>query len=225
MKMSDRDLKLLVIVLIAIVIACPIFFILRPYSNRIKETEEHIVTLQERQSFLAKLNENRAFYNSSIALLGEERTKIIADFSEGLRDENSLIYLANTERQIPIAMKGLAFEELEPTKISDSTVDAEGKVVEGLVAKTSVTTIDYVAEYEDIKEFLKFILDSDKRTVLSAVSMDQNDENGNIEGMFILKQYAVTGEGRELAPAVIPQVPHGVDNVFGIPEYEYEQED
>ena len=112
MKMSDRDLKLLVIVLIAIVIACPIFFILRPYSNRIKETEEHIVKLQERQSFLAKLNENRAFYNSSIALLGEERTKIIADFSEGLRDENSLIYLANTERQIPIAMKGLSFEEL-----------------------------------------------------------------------------------------------------------------
>ena len=52
MKMSDRDLKLLVIVLIAIVIACPIIFVLRPYSNRIKETEDHIVKLQERQSFL-----------------------------------------------------------------------------------------------------------------------------------------------------------------------------
>jgi hypothetical protein len=225
MKMSDRDLKLLVIVLIAIVIACPIFFVLRPYSNRINETEEHIAKLQERQSFLAKLNENRAFYNSSIALLSEERSKIIADFSEGLRDENSLIYLANTERQIPIALRELSFAEKEPTQISESTVDAEGKVVEGLVAKTSITTVGYAAEYEDIKEFLKFILDSDKRTVLTAVSMDQNDENGNIEGVFVLNQYAVTGEGRELAPAVIPTVPHGVDNVFGIPAYENEDED
>ena len=114
------------------------------------------------------------------------------------------------------------------TKFTDGSSSSRelkvGEVVEGLVAKTSVTTVDYVAEYEDIKEFLKFILDSDKRTVISAVSLDQNDENGNIEGIFILKQYAVTGEGRELAPAVIPTVPHGVENVFGIPAYEYEQD-
>ena len=49
-------------------------------------------------------------------------------------------------------------------------------------------------------------------------------ENGNIEGIFILNQYAVTGEGRELAPAVIPTVPHGVDNVFGTPGYELEED-
>ena len=61
MKLSDRDLKLLVILLIAVVIACPIIFVIRPYNSKINDTQAHIDQLKERQSFLAKLNENRQF--------------------------------------------------------------------------------------------------------------------------------------------------------------------
>ena len=71
MKLSDRDLKLLVIFLLAVVIALPIIFVLRPYNKKIEEVNAHITELKERQSFLAKLNENRQFYNDSIALLRE----------------------------------------------------------------------------------------------------------------------------------------------------------
>jgi len=224
MKISDRDLKLLVIVLLAIVIACPIFFVIRPYNNRIAEVEAHITTLKERQAFLAKLNENRQFYNDSIVLLTDERNKIVQDFAEGLRDENTVMFLANTERQIPIAMRMISFSEEEPTHISDSYVADNGETVEGLDALTSVSDVTFTADYSALKDFLKFILDSDKRIVITSLNMDQNEDNGTIEGEFYLNHYAITGEGRELEAAKIPSIDHGLERIFGEPNGDGYQE-
>ena len=217
MKMSDRDIKLLAIVLFLIIIIAPIFFILRPYKTRIEEVEAHISKLQERQSFLAKLNENRQFYFDSIDLLTKERTKIIADYAEGLRDENTVMFLANTERQIPFAMTNISFADGDSTIISDSTVDANGEYVEGLVARTSLTAIQFTADYDPTKDFLKYILDRNKRTVVTAFNMDQDEDTGKIEGELIIAHYAVSGEGRVLEDAKIPTIVHGTERIFGEP--------
>ena len=217
MKLSDRDLKLLVILLIVAVIVCPIFFVLRPFSNKISDIEANITTLTERQSFLAKLNENRTFYLNSIELLAGERDKIVSNYSKGLSDEDTVMFLANTEKKIPIAMKTLSFATSEPTEISQSYVNELGETVEGLTAYTQYATVEYVAKYEDFKTFLGYILDSDDKMVLTTVSANQDDEDGTITGVFVLNKYAVTGEGREFVPATIPSMDHGTDNVFGVP--------
>lgn len=224
MKLSDRDLKLLVIFLLAVVIALPIIFVLRPYNKKIEEVNAHIDQLKERQSFLAKLNENRQFYNDSIALLYEERTKIVENYAKGLRDENTVMFLANAEKQIPIAMRTLSFTTEQPTVISDSTINSEGEVVEGLTAVTSHATVEYITTYDSFKDYLNFILNNKDKMVLSSVSADQDDTTGLIQGVFVLDQYAVSGEGRVLEPAKIPSMEHGVDNVFGVP-LEMEEEE
>lgn len=218
MKLSDRDFKLLIILLIAIVIVCPILFIIRPYNNKIEATTAHITELQERQSFLAKLNENRQFYNDSIALLAEERTKIINQYAKGLRDENTVMFLANIEKEIPIAMTDMRYGYDDPVVITESSVDENGNIVDGLEAMTSRTTVEYASTYESFKAFLQTILNSDTKMVVTSLDADQDDQDGLIKGSFVLSQYAVSGEGRELDPAKIPSMDHGVDNVFGIPE-------
>ena len=225
MKISDRDLKLLVIGLLLIVIAGPIFLVIRPYNTKIAEVEAHIETLKERQAFLAKLNENRQFYNDSIVLLTNERNKIIDDFAKGLRDENTVMFLANTERQIPVAMTLVSFAEEDPVHISDSYIDANGETVAGLDALTSVSDVQFTADYEAVKDFLQFILDSDTRIVVTSLNMDQDEDTGVIEGEFLLSHYAVTGEGRELEPAKIPSIDHGLERIFGEPNGDYGEEE
>lgn len=217
MKLSDRDLKLLVIFLIAVVIAMPILFILRPYNKKIEEVNANIDQLKERQSFLAKLNENRQFYNDSIALLDSERSKIVENYAKGLRDENTVIFLANVERQIPIAMTALSFSNGEPTVITDAHIDDNGEMVEGLTAMTSFSTVAYTTTYDGFKSFLGYIMNNKDKMVITNVSADQSDTDGTIAGTFVLSQYAVSGEGRELEPAKIPSMDHGTDNVFGVP--------
>lgn len=218
MKLSDRDLKLLVLLLLVAIIVCPIFFIIRPYNDKIAQRKQAIATKQEREAFLAKLDANRAFYNQSIELLDKERTKIVQDFAEGYWDENNIFFLADIEDNIPIAMNTLNFAMAEPTVISEDSVDpATGEVIEGLTALASITTIEYAADYEEFKEFLRNILNQDKRMVVTAVSADQDDETGLIKGTIVLNQYAVTGEGRSLAPASEEGIDYGTDNVFGDP--------
>ena len=217
MKLSDRDLKLLVIFLMVIVIVLPILFVLRPYNKKIDEVNAHINQLKERQSFLAKLNENRQFYNDSIALLDSERAKIVENYAKGLRDENTVIFLANVEKQIPIAMTTLSFSNSEPMVITDSHIDENGEMVEGLTAMTSYSTVAYVTSYDGFKSFLEYIMNNKDKMVISNVSADQSDADGTISGSFVLSQYAVSGEGRELDSAKIPPMDHGTDNIFGIP--------
>ena len=224
MKLSDRDLKLLILLLIAVVIACPIFFVLRPYNTKIQETEAHIAELQTRQAFLAKLNENRQFYFDSIDLLDNERSKLIEQYAKGLRDENTVMFLANTEKQLPIAMRTLSFTSGEPTEITEAYVNDQGEVVEGLSAYTSMATVEFVAQYDAFKSFLSYIMSNQDKMVLSSVSADQDDMDGTIKGVFILNQYAVSGEGRELDAAKIPAMEHHVDNIFGVPSMLEEEE-
>ena len=226
MKLSDRDLKLLVLLLLVAVIVCPIFFLIRPFNEKIESTNQHINQLKEREDFLAKLDANRAFYNSSIELLANERTKIIQDFADGFYDENNIFFLASTEEDLNFAMTTMSFAFAEPTQISEDSYDPEtGELVEGLSALTSLSTIEYITEYENMKDFLKFILDRDKRMVVSSFTADMDDETGLIKGALVLNQYAVTGEGRSLTPATAESIPYGVDNVFGKPSGIAEEEE
>ena len=54
--------------------------------------------------------------------------------------------------------------------------------------------------------------------------MEQNEDNGTIEGEFYLNQYAITGEGRELEAAKIPSIDHGLERIFGEPNGDGYQE-
>ncbi len=228
MKLSDRDLKLLVLLLLVAVIVCPIFFLIRPFNEKIADTNSHIEELKKREDFLAKLDANRAFYNSSIELLGNERAKIVQNFATGLIDENNVFFLADTEEKVGIALTTLSFATTEPTLISEDSYDpATGETIEGLTARTSLSTVEYVCDYENMKDFLQYILDMDKknqRMVLTSFSADQDDETGKMVGVFVLNQYAVTGEGRSLAPVSAENIPYGVDNVFGKPSGIAEEE-
>ena len=62
-----------------------------------------------------------------------------------------------------------------------------------------------------------------KRMVITSISAEQ-DEAGNISGVFVLNQYAVTGEGRSLDPVSEENIDYGVDRVFGHPAAEQVEE-
>ena len=157
MKISDRDFKLIMIVIIAVVIALPIVFVIRPTKEKIDTVTADIATLSERQSYLSQLDANRSFYLDSIELLNKERNKLIEGYAEGIKGENSIMFLANTERDIPIKMKAIAFVEEEPTTISEGYTDENGEYVEGLAAITQTATVAYLDKYENVESVLSYI--------------------------------------------------------------------
>lgn len=215
MKISDRDKKLIVIIIIAIVIAGPYLLLIKPYNEKQATLETEIVTLQERYDYLSSLNEQREFYLSEIERFKTEREVVIGEYAEGIRQENTMMFLRNVELSFPLQMSTISFTGNVVTPIAAGTTDENGNVTGDLNGVSTSTIVSYTCDYEVMKTFLKYIEDYKERMVVSALEMTYDDTIGKVVGSFVIEQYAFTGEGRELAPAVIPSMEHGNESIFG----------
>ncbi len=215
MKLSDRDKKIIVIILIALVVALPYLLLIKPTNEKSVVLDGEIAALQERFNYLDGLNQQREFYLSEIERYGTERETIIGDFAEGLRQENIIMFLRGLEFDIPVTMHTLTFGAHELTPIAVGTTNEDGSVTGAVDAYKTETAVVYTCEYEGIKSFLDYILTYDERMVVSAIDIAYDDATGTVGGMFVLDQFAITTDGRELPAAVIPAMEHGNESVFG----------
>lgn len=215
MKISDRDKKIIVIILIAAVVALPFLFVIKPTQEKEASLDTEIAELTERYEYLDGLNQQRGFYLSEIERLTNDRNDIIAGYAEGIRQENIIMFLRGLELNIPVKMNALNFSNNTVTPILAGTTDENGTVTGAVDAIQNQTSVAYVCEYESMKTFLDYILKYEERMVISAVNMNYDSGTGNISGSFVINQYAFTGDGRELAPAVIPSMEHGNESIFG----------
>lgn len=219
MKISDRDKKIIVIIFIALVVALPYLLLIKPTNEKITGVEGEIATLQTRYDELKVMEEQRGFYESEIVRMNKESDDIISNYAPGIRQENTIMFLRGLEFSIPVSMSTLSFSGNAVTPILTGTTDENGNVTGAINAISSQTSVGYTCEYQNIKDFLAYILaneeENKERAVVSTVTIGYDDATGKVSGTFVLNQYAVTGDGRELAPADIPAMPHGNESIFG----------
>ena len=201
------------LVVVAIVVLTYCFFI-KPTNEKIDSLTSEIATLSERQAYLQALDQNRDYYLKSIEVLNTSRDKLIANYPGGIKQENTIVFLRNLELTNPLSMLVISFGDVASIPVADAYVDQDGVEHEALTALAQTNTINFMCTYEEMKTMLAFFNNYEERMVVSAISMDKN-EAGLLEGTFVVNQYAVLGTGKELAPAKIPTVEHGVVDVFG----------
>ncbi len=214
MKIKDRDVKILLLLLIVAIVVLPYLFFIKPTNEKIDALTAEIQTLSERQAYLQALDQNRDYYLKSIEVLNSSRDKLIANYPGGIKQENTIVFLRNLELTNPLSMLVISFGDVNSIPVSDAYVDQNGEEHEALTAKAQTNTINFTCTYEEMKAMLAYFNNYEERMVVSAITMDKN-EAGLLEGTFVVNQYAVLGTGKELAPAKIPTVEHGVVDVFG----------
>ena len=214
MKIKDRDVKILLLLLVVAIVALPYVFFIKPTDEKIDSLTAEIQTLSERQAYLKALDQNREYYLNSIEVLNRSRDQLIANYPGGIKQENTIVFLRNLELTNPLSMLVISFGSIAEIPVSEAYVDENGEEHEALTALAETNTINFTSTYEDMKTMLGFFNNYEERMVVSAISMDKR-EDGLLEGTFVVNQYAVLGTGKELAPANIPAVEHGVVDVFG----------
>lgn len=219
MKISDRDKKIIVIIFIALVVALPYLFIIKPTNEKIETVEGEIAQLQTRYDELKVMEDQRAFYESEIVRMNDESDDIIASYAPGIRQENVIMFLRGLETDIPVSMNTISFSGNAVTPVLAGTTDENGNVTGAVNAIKTQTAVAYVCDYINIKDLLAYVLaseeDNKERMVVSSVDIAYDSATGKVSGSFVLDQFAVTGDDRELAPAVIPSIPHGNESIFG----------
>lgn len=214
MKIKDRDVKILLLLIVVAIVVLPYVFFIKPTNEKIEGLKSEIQTLSERQAYLQALDQNRDYYLKSIEVLNSSRDKLIANYPGGIKQENTIVFLRNLELTNPLSMLVISFGDVAEIPVSDAYVDEKGEEHEALTALAQTNTINFTSTYEEMKTMLSYFNNYEERMVVSAISMQKN-EAGLMEGTFIVNQYAVLGTGKELAPAKIPTVEHGVVDVFG----------
>ncbi len=215
MKISDRDKKLILFVILAAVIALPIFFFIRPKNEKIKELDAELININERYAYLKELSALQPEYEAKIEELNKERDEFINEFAKGIKLENTIMFLRAVElSSSPVTMTTISFGGNEETPVTEDSVDENGNFVPGLTALRSDTAVAYSAEYSDIKEFLDYIFNYKDKMAISSINMNLDTSNNKIIGSFTLTQFAITGEGREVETSKIPPMSLGNDRIF-----------
>lgn len=218
MKISDRDKKLILFVLLVAVIALPIFLFIRPKNDKIKELDAQLVSINDRYNYLKDLSEKQPEYEAKIAELNAERDKIIDEFPGGVLFENTVMFIRATELHFDKNFRavGMTFAKDDEETITEAKVNDSGEYVEGLTALKAETTITYCGEYPEIKELLNYIFQQKDTMILSYVTMDLDPETNMIKGTLILDQYAILGNGKDVQQTAIPAMEHGMSRLYDL---------
>ncbi len=216
MKISDRDKKLIIFVLLVAIVALPIVFFIKPQNDKIKAMNAENDSLTKRYNELKALSEKQEEYEAKIVELNAQRDEMIKLFPGDILKENTVMFLRRIETSDhPMWFSTIAFGEYEENAITDADVNSEGNYEAGLTALKLQTTLSYEAEYEDVKAFLDYIFKYDDKMIISSVSMDCQKDN-KIRGTVVLDQFAVTGADNSIKDANIPNMLHGMDRIFPI---------
>ena len=217
MKLSDRDKKLILGILLIAIIVLPIFLFIRPKNDDIKSLDSELVTLNERYNYLKDLDTKRPFYESEIARLNDERKGLVKGFAKGILLENTIMFLRDAELSFPIEMSAETFGAYETTE-----VDSE------LTALTTTTSVAYSCEYDQIKEFIDYIFTYSDKMTIPSVTMKYKSDTGNLEGTFDIREFAFINDEEQVTQHPIPAIDRGGNEAIfanALPVVEEEEEE
>lgn len=233
--LSERDKKLLFILVIIAIICLPYFFIIQPFMEKNTKIEGEIKELKSQKQYLEELSLNEGEYakaSDEIAVMAQE---LLMRFPSDLPQEASILFINDTEKKIPIRLHQLTFGDDVAAQITSSAdaaqIDAveqetgdvtDDQVIEevaetvaisgNLSGKSTETKFSFEAGYKEYKDFLNYILNYNDRMVITDMTATYGMDV--VSGSFTLKQYAVSGEGRLQVNYLEPNLMHGTTNVF-----------
>lgn len=215
MKISDRDLKLIMIVLILCVLVLPYLFIARPKKEQIATLKADTESKQTELEELNALYDQMETYQAKIAEMTAQTDAIIGKYAQGLRQENLMMLLREGELLDPrVRVIAGEFSEYEDEVIYEGELDENGQLVGNITARKTESKIKYEGDYYKVKDLINFFNNHSDLMRINSLEMKFNEETGLVEGEFYLRQYAMIGDGRTLAPAKIPEMEHGNDAAF-----------
>ncbi len=237
MKLSERDKKLLLVLLIVAIVCIPYFFVIQPLLDKCNALNKEIGELQSEVSYREKLAEQEGEYESAAESLEYVKETLLSRFPSELPQEASILFMHNTEQMIPLSLYQVAFGDDVAAQV---TSDAEAQAIDeveketgdvtndsviqdntqttglggGLTAIQAQTRFAYDAGYDEFKNFLKYVMDYNDRMVISELDASFSAEMNLVSGNFTLQQYALSGSGREEVSVAEPNLLQGTTNVF-----------
>lgn len=242
--MSNRDKKLLVYLGTVIILAAAYYLVVSPVLSKIEVMNNHITELEEQLNKLQTIYNSREQYEADIVENQEICNELIAKFPSTITQEDTLVFLDNTEKEVPVTISSVNFgeivtafgteasgdavyedspdEEYSEEKVETDRIETNedgSKVISfedltRLIGIKQDLTISFAAKYGDFAKFIEYIDANEKRMVLTSFSASYDESSDIVSGSANLSHYAVENYGKDREPNDFSDINKGSRNIF-----------
>ena len=221
MAISDRDKKLIYLLLTAIVICLPYFFYIKDKHIETENLKQSNEVLKDRYEELEAMNANREQYIKDTEQNIKDMEKIIKKYPSDVVQAQYLTFLLHEEFAAPETQIMLSAEDGEDEEavilVDKNRIWFDGmhfgqNMIEpiaseeldtGYMAVTNSSTLQFEVYYPAMLFLLADLRDMDQKGYpmsYSGLKLEFDDQTGQITGEMVLDQYAVSGQENKPAP-------------------------
>lgn len=216
---KDRDKKLLMLLLVAVIFSCSYFFGYQKLMAASEQYTKEAANLEIKRRDLVEKNNSKVDFEDKTKTFNSTYSVICSNYSSGVSQDASLDFLNKVQlitgswiKSTTISDTSLiyTFGKISSTNPSTSGAKVYSTDMKGF--KTSVT-LSYEATYAEWKNLVSFINNYYSKNTIENISMTYNEASGIVSGAMTMSTYAITGSTRKFTPPTL-SIPYGTDNIF-----------
>lgn len=236
MKVTKKEVNLLIIVLGIVVIALTYFYGVKKLNEKTEQLTAENAQLREGISALEILQLKQQTYIGDTEIMKGLGESIMAMFPSEMQTEDQILYAAELEDRVGCYFSYISTPQsqninimLEPREdnlsgVPDitgaieahSTVDPEQILsVNGVLFANSASSNSFVCTYDQFKELVTWITENPDIRSIDNISLSFDNSTGSLTGTMTINYYSMPGNGREYREPSTGVNRHGVDCIFG----------
>ncbi len=209
-KLSDSEVKLIVVLIAMVLLACAYFFGYNMcMKNAIaieKENEQQRAEIMRLQGMVAK----RKVIEDETEQLRQAIQDVIAKYPVDVPTEKAIYLIQGIEDKTGVHFTNA---NLAMSNLVSSVTAEDGSA--GPAGYYGNLNLSYKASYEDFKDMVAYVEEFDDRMNMPSVSVVYDEATGGIAGMINVRMYFLTGTGKEYEEIPDLGIQSGVDCIFG----------
>ena len=219
LKISEKDKKLLLILLAFTILACAYYFGYKNLTDLTQKYDQETSILKKKQIDLAQKNSNREKYVADTKNDQNTYSIIFSNYSNGTSQDASLAFINKLEMITGSWIKSATLSDPSMIytfgNVNSSNPSTSGTKVysSDMQGYKTTLTLTYEAKYDQWKNLIKYVNNYYSKNSIDSVAMSYNAVTGLVSGTMTLSTYAITGSQR---PFTAPKIdsPTGTNNIF-----------
>ena len=217
LKVSERDKKLLIVVMAVLIMALAYFFGYSNLSALVDELSTKKTSLETTKRDLKEKNNNKQKYINDTDKLSKACTVLIDKYDSTTSQPNAIEFFNKTEDVTGVWVKSLSLSPATVLykfgQIASSNVNGTSSYTSNLVGYKSSINISYEGDYSQWKNFVKYINTYASKSTIDSLTATYNDSTGVVSGTASISLYAIQGGDRKATEPKF-DVKTGTDNIF-----------
>lgn len=245
MKISKKDIQLLVALAGILIAVAAYFFVYQNFNEKAESLEAENMELASEVARLEALDAKRDTYIAHTSEMKGEITEFENRFPADILPEDSIMTVKVMEDNTNTTVASISFggasevvyaqggagenaeqaatEQATEQQNVDGSTSAEGSqggvIVTTQYADTKMYEyplgISIQCTYEDFKGLVKYIYNQQNRMSVEGVNIGYDATNNQLSGSMTLNTYYLLGTEKVYTPVNIPSTQLGVDTIFG----------